>query len=83
MESTLWNGPIYYAKFRQNLEQIVHIFARSWKEDSIKVQYYHNFMIDIIHPMKFDFETLFYEVPEHGNWEKCHNFLNFWRREKI
>ena len=63
MESTLWNGPIYYAKFRQNLEQIVHILARSGKEDSIKVQYYHNFMIDIFHPMKFDFETLFYEVP--------------------
>ena len=83
MESILRNGPILYAKFHQNLEHIIHILATSWKDDCTKVQYYHNFMIDIFHPMKFDFETLFYEVPEHENGEKCHNFLNFWRREKI
>ena len=67
-----WNllsemGPFITRSFAQNLEQIVHILARSWEEDSIKVQYYHNFVIDIFHPIEFDFGTLFYEVSEHEN----------------
>ena len=40
-------------------------------------------MIDIFHPMKFDFETLFYEVPEHENGKNAITFLIFGVEKKF